>query len=69
MNHNVRVVELPSKEVYIDINDLIIELLVKADNASNEHEKKVYRELSEKLSTMRDKAHKVGANRVHEQKF
>ena len=69
MTHNIRVVELPSKEVYVDINDLIIEYLLKADNAPNEIEKKVYRELANKLSTMRDKAHKAGVNHVREQKL
>jgi uncharacterized protein YbjQ (UPF0145 family) len=69
LTHSVRVVELPSKEVYIDINDLIIEFLLKADSATNDHEKKVYRELSDRLSSMRDRAHKLGANHVHEQKF
>jgi len=67
MTHNVRVVELPSKEAYVDLNDLIIELLLKAENAVNESEKKVYKELADKLSSIRDRAHKVGG--PHEQKF
>jgi hypothetical protein len=67
MTHNVRVVELPSKEAYVDLNDLIIELLLKAENAVNESEKKVYKELADKLSSIRDRAHKVGV--PHEQKF
>ena len=58
MTHNIRVVELPTKEVYIDINDLIIEMLIKVDHANNEYEKKVYREMADRLSLIRDKAHK-----------
>jgi len=58
MTHNIRVVELPTKEVYIDINDLIIEMLIKVDSALNEYEKKVYREMADRLSLIRDKAHK-----------
>jgi uncharacterized protein YpiB (UPF0302 family) len=69
MNHGVRVIELPSKEVYVDVNDLIIELLLKVDRALNEHEKRAYKELSDKLSAIRDKAHKTGAGYVHEQKL
>lgn len=69
MSHSIRVVELPTKEVYLDINDLIIEYLLKADNAQNEIEKKVYRELADKLCAMRDRAHKAGVNHVREQKL
>ena len=68
MTHNIRVVELPSKEVYVDINDLIIEFLLKATGASSEAEKKIYRELADKLSAVRDKAHKVGPH-IHGQNF
>jgi len=59
MNHNIRVIEVSTKEVYIDINDLIIDLLLKMENAQNDSERKVYKELSDKLSSMRDKAHKI----------
>lgn len=69
MTHSVRVIELSSKEVYVDINDLIIEFLLKADDASSEQEKKVYRELADKMSSIRDKAHKAGVNYVREQKL
>lgn len=63
MARDIRLKELPSKEVYIDINDLIIYLLLKLDNAQNDAQKKTYRELADKLSILRDKAHKgVGTN-------
>jgi hypothetical protein len=68
MTHNIRVVELPSKEVYIDINDLIIEMLLKADSALNDAEKKVYRDMADRLSNMRDRAHKA-SNHAHSQKL
>jgi hypothetical protein len=67
MMHNVRAVELVTKEVYIDVNDLIIEFLSKADKANCEAEKKVYKELVDKLTSIRERAHKAGAN--HEHKF
>lgn len=69
MNHNIRVVELPSKEVYIDANDLIIELLIKANNTAIAAESKVYKELADRLSMMRDRAHRAGVNLIQEQKL
>jgi hypothetical protein len=69
MNHNIRVVELPSKEVYIDANDLIIELLIKANNSLSSVESKVYKELADRLSMMRDRAHKAGVNVIQDQKL
>jgi hypothetical protein len=69
MNHNIRVVELPSKEVYIDANDLIIELLIKANNSLSSVESKVYKELADRLSMMRDRAHKAGVSIIQDQKL
>jgi hypothetical protein len=69
MNHNIRVVEIPSKEVYIDANDLIIELLIKANNTAVIAESKVYKELADRLSMMRDRAHKAGVNVIQDQKL
>ena len=62
MARDIRLKELPSKEVYVDINDLIIYLLLKLDDVSNDMQKKTYRELADKLTTLRDKAHKVNTN-------
>ena len=69
MSHSIRVVEIPSKEVYIDANDLIIELLIKANNSLSSAESKVYKELADRLSMMRDRAHKAGVNVIQDQKL
>jgi type III secretion system FlhB-like substrate exporter len=62
LSHELRTTELPSKEVFINVNDLIIELLLKVEIATSEVEKKVYRDLADRLSHIRDKTHKVGKN-------
>ncbi len=66
--HPVRVVEIKSNEVYIDVNDLIIELLLEADKATTEAEQRVLKSLANRLTSMRDRAHKVG-HHEHEQKL
>ena len=55
---DIRVTELASKETYVDINDLIIELLIKQENLKTDLEKKAYKDIIERLKTLRDKAHK-----------
>jgi hypothetical protein len=62
MNNNIRLKELSDKEIYIDVNDLIIEMLLKADNANNESEKRVYKEIADRLSNIRNKAHKTNSH-------
>lgn len=68
MKHEVRVVELPTKEVFVDVNDLIMEFFSKMESSGNEIEKKVYRDLIARLTSVRDRAHKVGSHE-HTQKF
>lgn len=53
----VRSTEVSDKEVYVDVNDLIIELLLEMDRCSTEAEQKVYRALVARLTSIRDKAH------------
>ena len=53
----VRTTEISDKEVYVDVNDLIIELLYEIDRSSVEAEKKAYRALVVRLTAIRDKAH------------
>lgn len=58
MPGKIRTVEVSSTEVYVDVNDLIIELLVELDNSSSESEKKILRALVQKLTDIRNKGHK-----------
>jgi hypothetical protein len=53
----VRTTEISDKEVYVDVNDLIIELLLEIDRSGVEAEKKAYRSLVARLTAIRDKAH------------
>jgi hypothetical protein len=54
----IRSIESNTTEVYVDVNDLIIELLLEVDKAQSEHEKKAYRSLISRLTEIRDKSHK-----------
>ena len=59
----VRTVETQTAEVYVDVNDLIIELLLEVDRCQTDPEKDVYRSLVARLTEMRDKGHKKGGTR------
>jgi hypothetical protein len=54
----IRVVELPSKEVFIDVNDLLIALLLKIEKTNSEVERKVIKDIIAGLTVIRDGAHK-----------
>lgn len=54
----MRSIESDTSEVFINVNDLIIELLLEVDKAQTEHEKKAYRALITRLSDIRDRGHK-----------
>lgn len=54
----VRSIETSSTEIYVDVNDLIIELLLEIDKSQCEPEKKAYRSLVIRLTDIRDKSHK-----------
>lgn len=58
MPNKIRTVEISSTEVYVDVNDLIIELLVELDNSSSEQEKKILRALVNRLTEIRNKGHR-----------
>jgi hypothetical protein len=50
----IRTAEASTQDIFVDINDLIIDLMMEAENADNESERKVYRRLIEKLTTLRN---------------
>ena len=54
----IRTLETQTSEVYVDVNDLIIELLLEVDRCESEPEKEAYRSLVTRLTEMRDKGHK-----------
>jgi len=54
----VRTLETQTSEVYVDVNDLIIELLLEVDRCQTDPEKEAYRSLVSRLTEMRDKGHK-----------
>lgn len=54
----VRSLEIQTQEVYIDVNDLIIELLLEIERCQTDSEKDAYRALVARLTDVRDKSHK-----------
>lgn len=55
-----KVVESNTTDVYVDVNDLIIDLMKELDATSSDAEKKVYRGLIAKLDSIRKKVpHRV----------
>lgn len=53
----IRTKEILDKEIYVDANDLIIELLIEIERCTTESEKKAYRAVIARLSSLRDSAH------------
>lgn len=54
----IRTIEAQSTEVYVDVNDLLIELLLEADRCTSEPERKAIHSLVQRLTDLRNKAHK-----------
>ena len=57
----IRTVEANTQEVYLDINDLVIWLLLEAEKSSNETERKVYKKVALKITEMRKKGHGISS--------
>ena len=56
----VRTTEAMTKEVFIDANDLMIELMLEVEKASNESEKKTLRRIIQKINELRKQGHASG---------
>jgi hypothetical protein len=54
----IRTLEVNSSEVFVDVNDLLIELMLEADRCTSEPERKAYQALIHKLTEIRNKGHK-----------
>lgn len=53
----IRTAESPTTDVFVDVNDLIIDLMMKAESATNDYERKAYKNVIQKLTDLRNKAH------------
>ena len=53
----IRAVEAPTQDVFVDVNDLIIDLMMAAEEASNDNERRAYKKVIQKLTDVRNKAH------------
>jgi len=53
----LRVVESTTQEVFVDVNDLIIDLMLAAEASTNETERRTYKKVIQKLTDVRGKAH------------
>ena len=56
-NINVRTTVVQTGETFINLNDLIIKLMLMADNAQDSKEADTYKRVVDYLSQKRDKAH------------
>ena len=59
---DVRTVEAPSKETFIDANDLLIELMMELENCTSEEGKKAYRKLIKRITEIRNQPRKKVAD-------
>lgn len=53
----IRTTEAATKEVFIDANDLIIDLMLESQNATSEGEKLAYKKIIRRLSELRKQGH------------
>lgn len=60
MNTPVRITADQTDELFVNVNDLIIKLMVWADHAQTTEEANAYRRTIEYLAQKRDKAHLKG---------
>lgn len=59
-----RTVEVNNSEVYVDLNDLIIEFMLLANSATSEAERHVYNVVVQRLTTLRNSGHGAKSIRV-----
>ena len=55
---SVRTVESNTTDVYVDVNDLIIDLMLEAERSSSEIERTTLKRVINKLTKMRNRSHK-----------
>lgn len=53
----IRTAEASTQDVFVDVNDLIIDLMMAAENAPNDSERKAYKKVIQKLTELRNNAH------------
>lgn len=53
----IRAVEAATQDVFVDVNDLIIDLMMAAEESNNEVERRAYKKIIQKLTDVRNKAH------------
>ena len=53
----IRTTEATTKEVFIDANDLIIDLMLMVETATNEGEKKALKKVIQRLNDLRKQGH------------
>jgi len=51
----IRTVEATTQDVFVDVNDLIVDLMLVAENTTNEHERAAYKKVIQKLTALRNK--------------
>lgn len=60
MGDKIRTAEATTQDIFIDANDLIIDLMIEAEKASTELERKTYKKVIQKLTDLRNKSHGKG---------
>jgi len=55
---NIRAKESATNDVYINVNDLIIELMVELSNVHSDAERSAINRIVARLTALRDKSHK-----------
>lgn len=57
MSDKIRTAEASTQDVFVDINDLIIDLMMEAEKTDSDAERKAYRKVIQKLTELRNKGH------------
>lgn len=55
MPDEIRTSEAPTQDVFVDVNDLIIDLMMAADKADNASEREAYKKVIKKLTDIRNR--------------
>ena len=57
MSNRIRTAEASTQDVYVDVNDLIIDLMMEAEKADNASEREAYKKIIQKLTDLRNNRH------------
>lgn len=62
MSRKIRTVEASTQDVFVNVNDLLLDIMRSMDKAKNDAERLTYKKLVNRLTDIRDRTHDAHSN-------